>query len=187
MRPQGVRITWDLVPEEVRERVAAQLGSRVVRAENQPGGFSPGAAARCVLADGRRCFIKAVSSQQNLDSPELHRQEAFVSTRLPAGLPVPKLRAVVDAEGWVVLVFDEIDGTPPPSPWTLPDLAATFVALDDLAAAATPCPVAGLPTFAERHVISFSYWRRLAEGDPVVDRVDPWSRTHLELPRDPRE
>jgi hypothetical protein len=39
------------------------LGSRVVSAVTQPGGFSPGAAARLVLADGRRAFAKAVAMQ----------------------------------------------------------------------------------------------------------------------------
>ena len=179
VRTQGVRLPWEKVALHIRQEVASVLGSKVVAASNQPGGFSPGVAARCRLADGRRYFIKAVSADQNADSANAHRREAEVAAALPAGLPVPGLVAVLDDGHWVVLIFHEIDGHPPRQPWTLAELGATFVALDGLAAATTPCPVTGLRPFAELHARHYDGYRRLAGGDPLVERVDPWSRRHL--------
>ena len=101
-------------------RVAEELGSPVVEAKNQPGGFSPGVAARCALADGTRCFIKAVSPDQNPDSARMYREEAAIVARLPVYLPAPKLRALIDDGHWIVLVFEEIRGSPPALPWTIP-------------------------------------------------------------------
>jgi aminoglycoside phosphotransferase (APT) family kinase protein len=178
---QGVRLPWVQVPSRIRDEVAAVLGSPVVRAENQPGGFSPGVAARCALADGRRCFIKAVSPDQNEMTPAMHRREARITAALPAGLPVPVLRHVIDDGHWVVLVFDEIDGRPPATPWTLDDLAATFAALDVLSATTTPCPIPGLGRAGEAHDASFRGYRRLAAGDIAAERLDDWSRRHLDL------
>jgi Phosphotransferase enzyme family len=180
MERQGVRIAWVDVSPDVRAQVEAALGSRVVRAENQPGGFSPGVAARCVLEDGRRCFIKAVSSDQNPDAPGMHQREAGVASRLPATVPAPRVWSVVDDGGWVVIVFEEIDGNPPPLPWSMDNLAATFACLNEMAHTTTPCPIEGLGSIAERFRDSFGCYRRLAGGDPAVDRVDNWTRRHLE-------
>jgi hypothetical protein len=180
MEQQGVRLPWDQVPLRVRDGIADMLGSAVVRADNQPGGFSPGLAARCALADGRRCFIKAVSPEQNPITPGMHRREAVVTAALPPGLPVPTLRHVHDDGHWIVLVFDEIDGHPPASPWSLDELAATFAALDELNAVTTPCPVPGLQPVHEANDGIFSGFRRMAAGDPAVRQVDPWVRRHLD-------
>jgi hypothetical protein len=178
---QGFRLAWEKVPDHVRGDVADRLGSAVVAAENQHGGFSPGVAARCQLADGRRCFIKAVSDVQNPDSPDMHRREGKISSLMPPGLPVPALIEMIDDGHWVVLIFEEIDGQPPGLPWSFSDLAATFAALESLSAVATPCPVPGLPTFAERYSQMFRGFRCLAGGgDPTVDLIDPWSRRHLD-------
>jgi Ser/Thr protein kinase RdoA (MazF antagonist) len=137
-------------------------------------------AARCLLADGRRCFVKAVSPDQNPDTPNLYRQEAKVVQAMPAGLPVPHLIEVIDDGEWVVLVFEEIEGRPPPLPWSLADLRAVFVALDELAELAAPSLMRSLPSLAERLGASLSGYRRLAGGDPAVERIDAWSRRHLQ-------
>ncbi|MEZ5380895.1 MAG: phosphotransferase [Microthrixaceae bacterium] len=179
MHPQGTRIEWEHLPVDVQARVADALGSPVRSAQNQPGGFSPGLAARCSLADGRRCFVKAVSYDQNAHTPDMHRREALVATQLPAGLPVPKFTAIVDDGHWVVLVFETIDGRPPSVPWSVDELAKAFAALDGIAAATTPCPIPSLPTFAELHGQALTCYRRLAAGDRLVSAIDPWTRRHL--------
>src|SRR3954447_13911055 len=79
----GVRVAYDALPQPVRGWVDSTLGSRVVRAQTQLGGFSPGVAARLVCADGTRAFVKAVSAEANPDSPKLHRREAEVLVLLP--------------------------------------------------------------------------------------------------------
>ena len=43
---QGVRLPWGEVALHIRQEVASVLGSEVVAAYNQPGGFSPGTADR---------------------------------------------------------------------------------------------------------------------------------------------
>jgi len=180
MRPQGVRVEWGEVAAHVRDEVASALGSPVVQAQNQPGGFSPGVAARCQLADGRRYFIKAVSSDQNPDSPGIHRREARTTAALPRALPVPSLLHVVDDGHWVVLVFEEIDGRAPSLPWSIPELRAAFAALDELAEATTPCPIPGLPSFGELQASTFNGYRTLEAGDgSALERIDAWSRRHL--------
>ena len=180
MDAQGIRLAWEEVAGHIREEVASVLGSAVVAAANEPGGFSPGVAARCRLADGRRYFVKAVSAEQNRESPHMHRREGKVASTLPAGLPIPELVATIDDGHWVVLVFEEVDGVPPRQPWTMEELAATFAAVDALAAETTPCPVAGLASFAKMHAHHFDGYRRLAGGDPLVRSVDPWTGRHLD-------
>lgn len=175
-----MRLEWGEVPAPVRQHVESVLASAVVAAENQPGGFSPGVAARCQLADGRRVFVKCVSAEQNASSVAMHRREAEVAAGLPSDLPVPALLEVVDDGRWVTLVFEEVIGRPPQQPWSLADLAATFEALDDLSALATPCPVNGLPTFAERYGPFFDGFRRLAGGELTTERLDLWTRQHLQ-------
>ena len=69
------RVQWHQVPAVVRTGIEDQLGSTVVSAQSQPGGFSPGSADRVVLADGRRAFVKAVGHGGEPDSPPIHRRE----------------------------------------------------------------------------------------------------------------
>src|SRR5437773_9328388 len=84
---QGARIPWEAAPESVRAAVEAGLGARVDEAVTQPGGFSPGVAARLRLEDGRTVFVKAVGSEPNPDSPGFHRIEAHVAAVLPPETP----------------------------------------------------------------------------------------------------
>jgi hypothetical protein len=176
----GQRLEWQEVPAHIREQVARRLGRPVLRAENQSGGFSPGVAARCELADGRRCFIKAVSAAQNPESPDMYRREGQIAGLIPPHLPAPRLLDVIDEEGWVVLIFEEVDGRLLSLPWTLEELGSTLTALSAFVMAATPCPIPGLPTFFERHVEMFGCYRRLAAGHPTLSDLDPWSRRHLD-------
>jgi Phosphotransferase enzyme family len=153
-----------------------------VRAISEPGGFSPGVAARLHLADGRRAFAKVVSQAANPESPGMHRIEGAVLARLPATLPVPRLLATYDTGEWVGLILEEIDGRPPRLPWRRSELDRVLAAIGDLQAALTPAPFAA-PTFAERHRNVFGKWgvlaRALAQGsDPLAD-VDPWAVAHL--------
>src|SRR5206468_2520081 len=103
----------------------------------QPGGFSPGVAARLRCAGGRRAFVKALGPEPNPDSREYHRVEARITAALPAGAPVPRLLASYDRDGWVVLLFEDVDGTTPALPWRPDELARVLVAIGDLATALT--------------------------------------------------
>jgi hypothetical protein len=130
----GVRISWMQIPARVRAAIEAIIGGgAVVTAVSQSGGFSPGTADRVVTADGRRAFVKAVSSTQNEQSPSLHRAEAHVVGQLPSTSFVPGLLGVYDDGAWVGLVFEDLDGHTPAVPWNAAELEAAMTALQHMA------------------------------------------------------
>jgi hypothetical protein len=173
----GSRISWTDLPGEVREPIQRILGSPVAEAHSQDGGFSPGTADRVILADGRRAFVKAVSRAQNDRSVELARREAAVAAALPASAPVPRLLGSHDDGYWVVMIFEDIEGRHPRTPWVPAELAATVTALRELALAATPAPLTEIPAAADSLRGNFAGWSRIAE-DPPAD-LDPWAAGRL--------
>jgi len=74
----NTRAAWWSVPVSVRHAVDEQLGSPIVDAINVAGGFSPGPAAVCTLANGTTVFVKACGSELNSFTPTMHRQEAAI-------------------------------------------------------------------------------------------------------------
>ena len=178
----GVRVAFEALPTDLRAAIDARLGSPVVAAATQDGGFSPGVAARLTLADGGRAFIKAVHPAANPQAPDLHRREGAVVAAMPADVPVPRWRWTIDegSAGWVVLAFDDVVGRQPAVPWRADDLDAVLVALEALAERLTPSPLAvdrlgqagDLVTDSERG------WATVPGTD--VDRLDAWTRRHLD-------
>lgn len=177
----GVRLPWAELPVAVRRWAEQQLGAPVVAAVTQPGGFSPGVAARLRCADGSRAFIKAVSSLANSASPDMHRREAAVTAALPESAPVPRLLASYDDGTWVALLFEDVEGRQPALPWRADELDRVMGALAELAESLTPSPVPGIETAQDELADVADGWRRLAAGPmEAVDALDPWSRRHLE-------
>ena len=78
------------MPERVRRAVDEIAGAKVVDATNLLGGFSPGPAARCGLADGRTVFVKAAGLALNPSSPGMHRREGEVLRSFGADVPAPR-------------------------------------------------------------------------------------------------
>lgn len=173
----GVRIGWHDLPAHVHAAVADLLGSPVVAATSQAGGFSPGTADRVVTAAGGRAFVKAVSPDQNAVSVRMARREAEVTAALPAGTPAPRLLGVFDDGHWVVLVLEDIDGAHPRTPWVSSELDAAVRALHDLARSLTPSPLPGGRTTADVLGDDLDGWRRVA-ADPPAD-LAPWLRPRL--------
>jgi aminoglycoside phosphotransferase (APT) family kinase protein len=166
----------------VRAAIEGVCGASVVEAQTQPGGFSPGVAARVRCADGRRLFVKAASAEVNPDTPRLHRQEARVLADLDSligegDLPVPRLWGTVELGPWFALVLDDVAGHQPELPWQDRELDSVLAALDQLAATLTPAPVK-VPAIDQYLEADFTGWRTLART-PGDDRIDPWSRTRL--------
>ncbi|MEU6144891.1 phosphotransferase [Streptomyces sp. NPDC047081] len=178
----GARTPWEGLPAHVRAAVADLLdGTPVTHARTQPGGFSPGVAARIRTAAGRRAFVKAVSADTNPDSPALHRAEARNTAALPPTVPAPCLLGSYDDGTWVALVFEEIDGRQPHVPWRQGELERVLHAVYELGRSLTPSPVAAPPA-AESLADAFSGWQRLhaQEGQPRLrGRLDPWTLAHL--------
>lgn len=154
----------------------------MIRAETQPGGFSPGVAARVGCADGSRWFVKAASADLNADAPRLHRQEASVLADLDPviaarHLPVPRLRGTAELGPWFALIVDDVAGRQPALPWQDEQLDLVLASLGQLAEALTPAPVQ-VPGIGQYLGADFTGWRTLSRR-PGDDRIDPWSRARL--------
>jgi aminoglycoside phosphotransferase (APT) family kinase protein len=178
----GLRLDWQEVPGRVRAAVEARLDSPVVSAASQSAGFSPGVAARLRTADGRRVFAKAAGPEPNPLTPTAHRQEARVAAALPEEAPVPRLLWSHDEGegGWIVLVFEDVEGRNPAVPWRAEELDETLETLVALSELLTPSPLPpdAVGAAGEWSVVSGAYWRRLREDRPA--RLDAWSTRHLD-------
>lgn len=179
---EGVRVDWDGLPASLTGSIEQVIGSPVVEARTQRGGFSPGVAARLLCADGTRWFVKAVSAEANPDTPGIHRREAEILRGLDplaaaGNLPIARLRGVVEQDPWIALILDDVDGHNPATPWADGELTRVLAAVDALADALTPAPLAtpGIEALGEE----FTGWRTLAQT-PDDDRLDRWSRDHLD-------
>jgi aminoglycoside phosphotransferase (APT) family kinase protein len=174
----GVRVPYDALPGELQAWVEGVLGSRVTAATTQPGGFSPGVAARLRCADGRRAFLKAVSAEANAESPSLHRREIEVLRVLPPDLPVPRLISSYDEHPWVAILIEDVDGRHPHLPWRPDELRTVMKTMDRLSAALTPCPLADAAMVGEAWRPEFTKWRGAVEAPPPG--LDDWSLRHLD-------
>ena len=161
----------------VRAAIEERLGARVVQATTQPGGFSPGLAARMRLDDGRRVFVKAVSQKANPDTPDIHRQEARIVAALPLSAPVPRLMWTYDEAGWVALCFEDVEGRHPREPWTDQDLSLVIAAVSKMARDLTPSPIATAETAPKAFERFINGWRVAQERGE--DRLDLWCSKNL--------
>ncbi|WP_308121771.1 phosphotransferase family protein [Actinotalea ferrariae] len=182
----GTRLGWADLPREVRARIAELAGAQVTSETSATSGFSPGYAAILELADGTEVFVKAVSPEQNPDSPELARAEAVVAGALPAGVPAPRLLWSHDDGSWVLLGFESVEGSSPVLPWRREDLDRVLRAITQLADAGTPGP-AGLVTLGDSISGVVEGWARLEADGAAVDRAvlgagphGEWLLSHLE-------
>ncbi|MEO6125816.1 MAG: phosphotransferase [Ilumatobacteraceae bacterium] len=176
----NTRAEWADVPVSFRSAVDRQIGSPIVGAINIAGGFSPGPAAVCSLADGRSVFVKACGPELNTFTPAMHRREATILGQLPSEFPVPRLLGVVDDDDWVALIIEAVDGTMPRAPLSAAEVTAVLDVVDHLAEIGNPSPIADLAHVGPSgrdHVAVYS-WQRLS-NDGLVDRLDPWTTRHL--------
>ncbi len=165
----GVRLPYEDLPTPVRRWTERALGSAVVSAATQQGGFSPGAAARLVTSTGRRAFLKAVGSSLNPDTPTLFRNEIAAMQGLAAhSLPhTPFLYDVYDDGDWVGLLMEDIEGYLPPHPWRPQDASRALDALAELTAALQPSPWPEAPVAAVRSEAFLSRWDQV-----ITDGLD---------------
>jgi hypothetical protein len=161
------RLDWAHLPPLVRAGVEARLGSPVVDAESRTSGFTPGLASVLVCADGSRHFVKAASAVAQKMFADAYREEARKLRLLPAEVAAPHLQWVHDADDWVVLGFEYVDGRPPVRPWSAEDLAAASAMVVETAELLTPAP-AGIETAAEAFGDWPALWDRI--DDPAADQ-----------------
>lgn len=172
---------WHEVPESLRESIGELLGSAVVAARTQPGGFSPGSADRVVTASGRRAFVKTAWSAVNAEATDIHRLEARKSAVLPAGIPAPRLLGSFDRGDWVAVVFEDVEGRHPVTPWRPDELRA---ALDAFAGIAAPslAESAVIPPLQDELEGLFEGWSRIGDltAAPLNAELLSWVAPRLE-------
>ena len=164
----------------MRSALAERLGAEVVEATPQHGGFSPGAAARLRLSDGRRVFAKAAGKVPNPETPEVYRREANVAARLPPEVPAPRFLLSLEAAEWVVLVLEDIDGEHPHLPWTVRELGMVKDVIGRLAAALTPTPLPDLPRLSDDEFRGFAELTGEAATASALEGLDGWVSRHLD-------
>ena len=167
---------WEGLPDRVRDAIEERIGARVLEAITQPGGFSPGLAARLRLEDGRRVFVKAVSEDANPDTPGIHRREAEVVAGLPPEAAVPKLLWTYDECGWVALGLTDIDGHTPAQPWRPNELELVIEGLQWLQNLLTPPPLES-ESAADAFATEIRGWSELQSTRAFG--LDPWSMKNL--------
>ncbi|MFG1941745.1 phosphotransferase family protein [Nonomuraea sp. NPDC048826] len=172
----GVRVPWPDVHPRVRAAVEEFLGGHVIEAVTQDGGFSPAAAVRLRTGGGRRAFVKAVGPEPNADAVRIYRAEAAIAAVLPATVPAPRLLTTFELDGWVALVFEDIEGRHPATPWRRDELDRVLAAVRRMGEELTPAPI-DAPTVEERFGDVFRGWRQLLEEDTAG--LDPWALRHL--------
>lgn len=175
------RMRWGQLPADVRAGVETVLGSPVLSAQSQAGGFSNGTADRVRTRSGSTAFVKAISTAMNAGAADLHRREARITAALPRGVPASRLLGVYDDGDWVALALQDIEGHHPALPWQGPDLHAALDMLSQLAEQVTPCPITDAPPAGEVLAESFAGWDRIAASPP--DDLDPWAAQHLPVLR----
>lgn len=168
------RIGFAALPESVHAWIEHELGAGVSQHLPQTGGFSPGAAERLVLDDGRRAFCKAVHPRQNEGSASLYRTEIRANAALPTGIPAPRLLASTELDGWVVLLFEDVDGHQPALPWRRADFEATLSALATIGA--VDATGLALPRVGELLAQDYAGFARLLDGPGPTH---PWIARHL--------
>jgi aminoglycoside phosphotransferase (APT) family kinase protein len=181
---RGERLPWRSLPPAIAAAVEAEFGSPIAGATTQPEGFSPAIAARVVLTDSRRLFLKAAGPNPNPEAPAIYRSEARVAAELPTSVPAPRLLWSYDDGEWVALAFDDIEGATPALPWRVDQLTRVLAALSDLREALTPAPVSVPTVQARLGPVQFRGWRHaLDAGEPAreqIARVAPWAAHHLD-------
>ena len=180
----GNRLVWTDLPAHVRAGVEGVLGAPVVQTTSEPGGFSPGLAARVELADGRRMFVKAVNSARNAESVRLLSSEARVLTGLAdvdlrPPVAVPALRGQYVNGDWIALVITEVDGHTPTIPWRTAELDRVVDAVQTLGECLTPTPLAA-PAMTDAYATIMNQWRTLAGSDGIPTGLPSWAAANLD-------
>jgi hypothetical protein len=165
------RCDWADLPETVRREVGRHCGP-IAQVRPVAAGMNNAAAGVLDLDSGGVMFYKGVRA----DDPRvwMYRNENAAAT---AGAPGPGLRWGVEAEDWILLGWDYIEGRPADLDPTSTDLDTIAKALNDLAERP---PLDASVTFApqSQRWEQMRPWARLAAQPPA--NLDLWVKSNLE-------
>ncbi|WP_225730545.1 MULTISPECIES: phosphotransferase [unclassified Nocardia] len=173
-RPHRTR--WEQLPDAVRNAVQQQLRDTVIAVVTPQGGFTHGMAALLELASGRTVFAKAIECADPLAA--MYRAESATVAGLPVRTPTPRPLGTLEADGWLVLLFEAVAGRHP----RLDDpaeLSTVLRTVEELAEVLTPNPLPDAPTIEHAYGVAFTGWRGFAEHGPPTD-LDEWSLRNLD-------
>lgn len=182
----GIRQQWTDIPQKIRNLIEEHLGTTVINTESQSGGFSPGVASRLYTADKQCIFLKAIGTELNPHSVIFHRQEAKINAVLPENSFAPKLLwSYDDADdtGWFVMLFDNIDGSNPQTPWHENELQRVMQAMRQLSETLTPSPLTldTIPSASDHFSKQIHGWQQLRASDATLfEQLDKWSKRNLD-------
>ena len=163
---------YEQVPRQLRQWVERELGSPVALATSQPGGFSPGVAARLTTVDGARAFVKTIATSRHAETAALYRYESQAMLAIPPGPALPRLYATYDDGDWVGLLLEDIDGRHP-VPWTLADAHRVITAISQRVSEFTPSPWPEAQRLEDAPRMRTSWWTEATE-----DLLPSWARAH---------
>jgi Phosphotransferase enzyme family len=175
------KLEWNELPPEIRAEVETYFGSPVVEAKTQPGGFSPGVAAKILTGGGDAAFVKCASSLVSQFSADANRREIKHASALQGNPRIPRLLHSFESEGWVTLIYEVVEGKHPALPWKIDELDFVFSELVQLSASLTPCPHSEqFQTLEEGSDATFSGWRNFTNAGSAIEELeDPWVEKHL--------
>lgn len=175
-----MRLDYFSTPSAFRIRIDEVLDSPVIAAVNAVGGYSPGPASRCDLADGRKVFIKACSDELSAFATPMHRQEAKVLADFPDHIPAPSFIAGVTFEDWFGLIVEHVDGETPPEPLTATVATEVLEFMVDFAEVMQVCPPSVQNRIGASPFEKANYWAwRQIRDSSMSDGLGEWSRANL--------
>lgn len=98
---------WEGLPGEVRAAVEERCGT-VLKAEAAERGIMPGIAARLQVEGGGSVFLKGIAAGE--PAARLYGCERAANLALAPTVPAPRMLWCAEVGGWVLLVFEFIDG-----------------------------------------------------------------------------
>jgi hypothetical protein len=165
------------LPAALVPLLTGHLGGEIVKFVNCGSGFTPGVAARVTAAraDGQPAhrFVKAIRRDHPLSAA--YQAEAAVGRALPAGDAIPALHWAGDADGWLVLIFDDAGPRTADLRPGSPDISRAIAAVTSLRRVTAPV---ALPTVRETLTPILHGWGDLAR-DPRFTS-EGWVATHFD-------
>jgi hypothetical protein len=144
--------------KELDGRIDRAVGSRPVRYEPRPGGYSTADRFAVTLADGRSVFVKSAEAP-NLAGWLRREHEVYAAL---SGTFIPELVGWDDDGVRPVLAIEDLSDADWSPRWDEARVAAVLAALDELAGATAPPDT---PPVRESFAELFDRWR-VVEADP---------------------
>lgn len=173
----GDQTTMSGLPEPVRRTIEDLVGGPVDAWKPATGGMTPSVKGTAAVK-GLRMFVKAISDSVGPLATLVFQREARINDLLPNSLRRPALIGADTVDGWVTLVFEQIDGHHVSSRVGSAEFTVLADASRDVAQHSVP-DSADIPRYVKRWGPRYDGWQRILTtgGYPPV-------LMSLERPRD---